>query len=856
VLRGVRRWWMWGLLWVLTIWSCVVFSARSIQIDVSDPTYPSSIEPSRVSLVEPRLPSVELLEEVQTLKVEGRQRRAAFLLGERLGLSRETLQLIVSDDITLEPSFVEAGQHSPNLNSSTAFTRLEPLRELEYTVVNVAVLHQFGEVLTNLGSLGAARRVLEYGLAMSQQLSEQPLFSELLVSLGNVHRTLGKRYEGYGRPAHSHFTTAAEFYRQAIRVPGSDVARRRAQLNLLSLLVETPIEGSVQELLAQLWLQLTLQPPSRDAAIELLNFAYSLTCLKLQTLQVANPPEGETFGVVSNSRSTEPEYRPYQSPLFRDCYVASPHGEQLAEAGQSPISFEDIALSIAQAIDLARSFGDRRSEAYALGQLGELYELAGDREGAERLTRSALAIARSIEAWNIAYRWQWQLGRLLERSGDRLGALEAYRSAVETLQWLRGDLSALNRDVQYDFRDEVEPVYREWVGLLLASESPTPEELRQAQDAIEALQLAELDNFFGDACSETVERSIEDLDAQASAVYTIVLPDGLHLILSVPNAPLRHYRSPLPQEGMETFVEIIRQSLANDFLWQQPLEQAYDMLFRPLERDLSDRLGTTVAFVLDGALQNLPVSVLYDGEKFLVEKYSIAIAPGLQLLDMPASPPGGFDLLAAGRSSFSQIDLTSLPQFAPTNWTDLPYVEEELREISSIVNAQLLFEEAFKSDRLEAAVRDRAFTAIHIATHAQFDTFAENTFVLAWDRPLTLDRLAQILHQNVTRHRHALELLVLSACETAEGNDRTVLGFAGMGIRVGAHSTVGSLWNVNDRSTARLMTQFYRHLKEIHDDGHINKAEALRQAQLDLLTDDRFASPYYWGPFVLVGNWR
>jgi CHAT domain-containing protein len=96
-----------------------------------------------------------------------------------------------------------------------------------------------------------------------------------------------------------------------------------------------------------------------------------------------------------------------------------------------------------------------------------------------------------------------------------------------------------------------------------------------------------------------------------------------------------------------------------------------------------------------------------------------------------------------------------------------------------------------------------------------------------------------------------IELMVLSACQTAEGDDRAALGLAGMAIRSGARSTLATLWAVNDESTAALMTQFYQELSN----ADLSKAEALRLAQIKILQNPEFSHPYYWSPFVLIGNW-
>ncbi|KAM3092144.1 CHAT domain-containing protein [Phormidesmis sp. 146-35] len=128
---------------------------------------------------------------------------------------------------------------------------------------------------------------------------------------------------------------------------------------------------------------------------------------------------------------------------------------------------------------------------------------------------------------------------------------------------------------------------------------------------------------------------------------------------------------------------------------------------------------------------------------------------------------------------------------------------------------------------------------------------AENTFILAWDRQIKVNELQALLRTREGASDAEIELLVLSACETAEGDPRAALGIAGVAIQAGARSTVASLWSVDDQSGARLISQFYRELAN----AKVSKAEALRRAQLSLLRDKNYRQPIHWAPFVLVGNW-
>ncbi len=151
---------------------------------------------------------------------------------------------------------------------------------------------------------------------------------------------------------------------------------------------------------------------------------------------------------------------------------------------------------------------------------------------------------------------------------------------------------------------------------------------------------------------------------------------------------------------------------------------------------------------------------------------------------------------------------------------------------------------------MQQQVAQEPFSIVHFATHGQFSSNAEDTFILTWSDRIQVkdfDKLLSNRENNVP-----IELLVLSACKTAQGDERAILGLAGMAVRSGARSTIASLWSVSDRSTSQLMTEFYRYLNQ----PHINKAQALRKAQLSLLQNKQYQHPYYWSPFVLVGNWQ
>jgi CHAT domain-containing protein len=325
-------------------------------------------------------------------------------------------------------------------------------------------------------------------------------------------------------------------------------------------------------------------------------------------------------------------------------------------------------------------------------------------------------------------------------------------------------------------------------------------------------------------------------------IYPIILPDRLEVILSLPNQPLRHYATSIAQSDLESLLNKMRRSLRRTSLDQErlPLSQkVYDWLVRPAESELAASGIKTLVFALDGSLKNVPMAALYDGQQYLVEKYSVALTPSLQLLEPRLLAREQIKVLVGGLSEARQGFLA------------LPGVESEVKQIESNIPTQVLLNQQFTSTALQDQIKAVPFPVVHLATHGQFSSNAENTFILAWDERINVKELGGLLQARAQNERKPIELLVLSACQTAAGDNRAALGLAGVAVRSGARSTLATLWSVDDRSTSSFMVEFYQGLAQ----SQVTKVQALRDAQLALLKQPEFRHPYYWAPFVLVGNW-
>jgi CHAT domain-containing protein len=448
-------------------------------------------------------------------------------------------------------------------------------------------------------------------------------------------------------------------------------------------------------------------------------------------------------------------------------------------------------------------------------------------------------------------------GRLLRQQGDVSGAISAYNAAVDQLQRIRYDLASVNPDVQFSFRDKVEPVYRQLVALLLQSApgaEPSQTHLRLARNTIEALQLAELDNFFRAACltpKQQLDTVVDQDDPTAAVIYATLLSDAtagasrterVDVILKLPQQPLRHYATRLPSQQIEQTLAQLRRNIAEpDALkpTQAQAQQVYNWLIRPAAEAIAQSQIKTLVFVLDGPFRNIPMAALYDGQHYLIEQYGVALSPSISLLEPKALQSKRLTALAVGLGQ------------ARHGFPRLPYVDQELKQIQSNVKSELLLNQQFTTQALQTEITGQSFAIAHLATHGQFSSNAEQTFILAWDKPMNVNELNTLLRSRDQQRSQPLELLVLSACETAAGDQRAALGLAGVALRAGARSTIASLWSVNDQSTSLLMTQFYQALITQGQP----RAEALRQAQLALLKTPDYQLPLFWSPYVLIGNW-
>ena len=570
------------------------------------------------------------------------------------------------------------------------------------------------------------------------------------------------------------------------------------------------------------------------------------------------PPNRETaYAAITLAKSYQNEGQDKVQSFSCDTYQKKPQQRRWLATGQR----------IAQAIN------DERAESFALGELGHIEECEGHWERASRLTdRAQLAASNVLESADSLYLWEWQMARLQQKQGNLPQAKTAYERAIATLETIRTDILTADRDLQFDFRDTVEPIYRQYIALQLENlsdakqtgNSNSPElvtfpstQIKPTLEAVDALRLAELQNFFGDDCvltpSADLQTQLLEEDPKTTIISSVILSNKVVLISDFPDGTSAAIQVE-DSAALRKIANDFRRNLKRyrDIVYDQaPAVELYRQLIEPIESALETTQTETIVFVQDGFLRNIPMSALYDGDRYLIERYAIATTPAISLTATKADRKPNSKALAMGLSQQTATDRGQ-------SFTALDFVPSELESVlAQLPSSKILLNEDFTIENIASALEETNYSIFHLATHGQFSTVPEETFVLTGSdstgtaKKLTFGDLENLI-RTASPSAEPIDLIALTACETATGDDRATLGLAGVAVRAGARSAIASLWKVDDKAATTLISNFYSYLQQ----PQISKAQALRLAQLDAIAGSRDENPGVWTPLVLVGNWQ
>lgn len=403
-------------------------------------------------------------------------------------------------------------------------------------------------------------------------------------------------------------------------------------------------------------------------------------------------------------------------------------------------------------------------------------------------------------------------------------------------------------------------------------------------DAIIAENFSDLETINTENSQEILQKIEKSTGIKPALIYAVFAPPNLDLnvakdiknisnlardsfqlelvIVTPGGSPIRK-TIPVTRQRLLQVVKQFRNDVTNKdkpTAYLANAQQLYKWFIAPIENDLKQQKIQNLVFIMDNGLRSIPVAAFHDGKQFLIERYSVGAMPSISLTDTRYVDIRKSQVLAMGAENI------------PTQ-TPLPSVPVELSTIAGTIWSGKSFQnEQFTANNIIAQRKQQPFSILHLATHGEFQAGKiQNSYIQLWDERLQIDRLHQLKLND-----SPVELIVLSACKTAVGDEDAELGFAGFAYRAGVKSAMGSIWYVSDEGTLGLMTSFYRNLKTAPI-----KAEALRQAQVAMLTgkvrlqsgklvtagdkidlpaglvklgDVNLAHPFYWAGFTIVGN--
>lgn len=570
------------------------------------------------------------------------------------------------------------------------------------------------------------------------------------------------------------------------------------------------------------------------------------------------------------------------------------------ENGADP---ERLATVFAQ-LQLAASELDpenRRGIAQYHGLLGKVYETQQRYAEALDLTQTALQDLQGMHADDLKIIYNWQAARVYTALKQAGSALDSYRRAITIIQGMRQDIPVTYQDGQSSFLQLFGPLYRSASALLLQQAHTDNLEqqkslLTEARGLMERLKQTELEDFFNDRCllNGLQSSALHNNSSKTAVFYPIILPDRIELLLSIGDQLIQRTVE-IPSATLEAQIRYFSNNLRIGLNVQEASEQLYNWLIKPLEAELNAQTIDTLVYIPDGVLRLLPLAALSDGEHYVLERFvittlpSLALIPGhaksksnntllaglsepsqeigkqlpeklLQLFNDAPKPTSGRNLPAMTQASralsFNRraLDTPKTDKLSDRNLQviaeslALPGVKTEIEQLAGQLPSQVILNHDYTLHNFDMAVRQPDYNVVHIASHGYFGGSSDDSFIMTYDKLLFIDNLESML--KARNQGEPIDLIVLSACQTAEGDDRAPLGLAGVALKAKANNALGTLWPIADQAAVKVMPQFYTGFNQ----KGLSKAKALQQAQLSLLQDPNFSNPYFWAPFILVGN--
>lgn len=777
-------------------------------------------------------------------------------------------------------------------------------RELGQRKSEADTLNNIGMAYSELGQPHEALKYFEQALPIRREVGDHDGEGVTLNNLGLVNDTVGRRQE------------ALKYFEQALAIR-REVGDRRGEARTLSNIGRAySALGQKQEALHYLEQALAIERGIGNREGE----AATLNNLGYENNRLGKRHEALLYYQQALPILREVEDREGEAAALSNVgMIASDMGKK-----ESALEFFKRSLAI------ERQIGNRTGEAVALNNIGAVYRELGQKQEALKYFAQALPLRSEVGDRQGQVATLANLMGMLRFDRPQLAILFG-KQEIAVLQSLRRDVSGLSSELQHSFARQDEDSYRGLAGVLIMQGR-----LLEAQRVLDLLKEQEYFNFIGasgpagsgtpvamttederallalisevaqlDAKATTAEeqerRQAADQELKAAraalpelfgatgevkhtafvaamtasdlqkqlppgtvALYTVQDEKALFTLLVAPSG-LKSRKYDISPADFKTRVLTLRDALRDPTKDARPAAQEmYRIVIGDLQKELDQAKVATLLWSLDDNLRYIPMAALHDGKQYLAERYRSFLYTKIGGKNTSSSAP--LKVWAGGMSQASE----GLPA--------LGGVRAELQAIvrqdgaahgAGVMPGMVVLDEAFTADALRNGLKEK-YPLLHIASHFVLRPGTENdSFLLLGNGRLNLGDLRKSAAYDFS----GVQLLTLSACDTAVGDGREIEGFAVVAEVKGAHSIMASLWEVNDRSTSEFMRRFYG---ELSKNPKLSKAEALQRAQLELLRGDqrapagesrgfrvpaaagtaKYSHPYYWAPFILMGDWR
>jgi len=454
----------------------------------------------------------------------------------------------------------------------------------------------------------------------------------------------------------------------------------------------------------------------------------------------------------------------------------------------------------------------------------------------------ALNIGQRLDIPEYSWRQFQQRAKILEALGLLDKAMAYRRLAIDQIQRIQ----SLSHSNEHRQLLEFQNARIEYVKRLL-KQTNNQQSLAEVLDIWEGLKLGQITEYLGSSCLIPNQhiRQLLSHSQDTAVIYPVVYDDKLEILLVIGE---QIYRFKINHSYSRIAKLSKRLNYAISHLrpeYSRYSKALYQILLQPLLETLQRERIKTLVWVQDKSLLGLPIAALQNAEgRFVIQDYALAISPGLDLLSSGIRKPQPDKLFLVGTDQALLFEQKQFPA--------LPAVDEELNSLSALFPNHLLKRGNYDREKLIRQLRVEEFDIVHIASHSQIGSDIQDSFLLTQGTPISFADLADVI---ATRRysTYPLELLTLSACETAIEHSDSGLGLAGLLVNTGARSVLASLWKVDDQASALLMQRFYQHWDSLQGQKH-SKAIALQQVQNELLKS-HYQHPFYWSSFILIGHW-